>query len=98
SQRDDLVDEVEALVPVRDQENAAVTRRVERLVDDCPRSLRIEVGGRLVEHEDTGVGEQRPRERQPLPLTARELAAVLADEGVEALRQRRDPLVEARST
>ena len=35
--------------------------------------LRIQVRERLVEEEDVGLADERPRERDPLPLAAREL-------------------------
>ena len=55
------------------------------------RGRRVEVRGRLVEHEHRRVGEQRAREHEPLALAAGELAALLADERVEAVGQRARP-------
>ena len=45
--------------------------------------MRVDGARRLDEHEDLGVGEQRPREHEPLPLAARERAAALVDDLVE---------------
>ena len=47
------------------------------------------LGGRLVEDQDRRVLEDRPGDRQPLPLAARERRAALADDRVVALRQAR---------
>ena len=52
----------------------------------------VEMRGRLVQHQHRRVGEQRARERDPLPLPARELATLLADERVEAVRERAHPV------
>ena len=57
--------------------------------------VRIEVGRGLVEHQHGRIGQERAREREPLPLTARELRPLLADQGVEPVRERGDPLVRA---
>ena len=45
--------------------------------------------GRVVEQQDLGIGEQRARQRDPLPLAAREREALLADDGVVAVGSRR---------
>ena len=50
----------------------------------------------LVEEEDFGIVVQGARHRQPLPLAAGHAAAALADDGVDALRKRRDEVVELR--
>ena len=65
------------------------TSRVERLLHE-PLGLRVERRGRLVEHEDRRVAQDRARDREPLLLAAREAVAALADDRVVALRQRRD--------
>ena len=56
--------------------------------------LRVERGRRLVENEDRGVAQDRPRDRDPLLLPAREPVAALADDGLVAVRQRRDQIVD----
>ena len=53
---------VEALGAVRDEQHGAVAGRGEDVVQEPRRGGRVEVGGRLVEHEHGGVGEQRPGE------------------------------------
>ena len=59
---------------------------VEQVGGDGVGRLRVEVLGRLVEHEDREVGQQCPGHGQPLALAARELRAALAHLGVEARR------------
>ena len=54
------------------------------------------MGGGLVEHEHPPVGEQRPRDPEALPLAAGHRAAMLADQGVEAVRECGDPVAELR--
>ena len=83
---DDLVDEVEALGPVRDQEHRSVVRRRKDVAHELLGRLGVEVGGRLVEHEHRRIGEERPGDRQPLTLAAREPRALLADDACRARR------------
>ena len=61
----------------------------EHLVD------RVHVARHLVEHEDGGVLQERPRDGQPLLLAAREAHAVLPDGRRIALRERHHELVDA---
>ena len=49
--------------------------------------VQVDVRGRLVEHEDPRVGDQRARERDQLALAGGELGAALADFGVVAVRE-----------
>ncbi len=79
--------------PVRqDQGRAPGHQAVERALDDGF-VLGIDRRQRLVENEDRRVAQQRPRDRQPLPLSAREPQAALADQSGIALRQRGDEVV-----
>ena len=64
--------------------------------DEGLRRLRIEVRGRLVEHEHRRLGEERAREHDPLALAARKLPSLLADERVEAVREALHPVEDAR--
>jgi hypothetical protein len=48
---------------------------------------RVEVAGRLVEDQDLRRGQDGARNGEPLLLSARQLDAALADEGVVAVRQ-----------
>ena len=47
----------------------------------------VERRQRVVEHEHRGLRRDRPGEREPLPLSAREAEALLADRGVEPVGQ-----------
>ena len=58
-----------------------------QLAGDAGLGVGVDGARRLDEHEDLGVREQRPGEHEPLPLPARERAAPLVDDLVEALRQ-----------
>ena len=63
-------------------------RNVAELAGDANLGMGVDGARRLDEHEDLGVREQRPREHEPLPLAARERAAALVDDLVQACRQR----------
>ena len=56
----------------------------------------VEVGGRLVQHEDRGVAHDRAGDREAPPLAAAEAQAVLADAGPIAVGQRVDEVRELR--
>ena len=72
--------------PVRDQDGDRVAgrRHVADRVDDPFLGERVERRGRLVEHEQVRMAQQRARDRQPLLLAARDLHAAFADHRVEA--------------
>src|SRR6266516_3438766 len=72
----------------------SASRTVERLLDE-PFGLRVERARRLVEDEDRRVAQDRARNRDPLFLAAGEPIAALADDGVVALGQSRDHVVDA---
>ena len=67
---------------------AALHQRLQRGLH-LPLGFGVERRGRLVEDQDRRVLEQRARDRQALALAAGQAHAVLADQGVEALRHRR---------
>ena len=56
-------------------------------------ALAVERGGRFVEDQDARVREDRPRDRDALPLAAGELDSPLADYCVVAVRERLDEVV-----
>ena len=76
----------------RIKRRAPLRQPVERLLDHRL-VLGIDRGQRLVEDQDRRVAQQRPRDRQALPLAARQLDAALADDRLVALRQLPDELV-----
>ena len=49
--------------------------------------VRIQGAGRLVEDQDRGLGDQCPGDRDPLPLPAGQVVAVLVDRGLISLGQ-----------
>ena len=57
---------------------------------------RVEMLAWFVEDEDREVGEQGTSNRDPLTLATRQRRAVLPDGSVEAERERRDPVTQAR--
>ncbi len=62
---------------------------------DLRLAAQIEVRSGLVEHEHARAGEERARQREQLAFARREGRAALVDEGVEALGETIDQLVEA---
>ena len=74
---------------------SVVRSRADVLERALDRGLGLVVDGRggLVEHQDRRVAQDRPGDRQPLALPARELLAPLADDRVVALGERRDEVV-----
>ena len=62
---------------------------------DARLGVQVDVGGRLVEHEDARVGDQRAGEGDQLALAGRQLRAALADLGVVAVGQLGDELLGA---
>src|SRR5688572_8813276 len=65
--------------PVRDRDHGLALHEIEQLLLDRELYFAIERRGRLVEHEDRRILEDYARERDALPLPARELDAALAD-------------------
>src|SRR5206468_9574299 len=95
---DDLVGVAHGREAVRDRDRrASFGEPVERVLHEALR-LRVERARRLVEHEYRWVAQHRSRDCDALLLSAREAVAALADDGVVAVRQRRDYVVDARSS
>ena len=75
---------------VRDHQHGPLGHEpVDRLLHQ-PLRLGVQRAGGLVEDQDGRVAEQRPGDRDPLPLAAREPGPALAEQRVVALRQLRD--------
>ena len=75
----------------RQQHRVPVVLHLRDLAVQLAPRLRIEPGGRLVEEDELGLVDERQRQRQPLPLSARqrvERRVGFLDKG-EALEQRR---------
>ena len=92
---DDQVGVADRRQPVRDHERGAVgEQRAERALDP-PLRADVDRRGRLVEDQDAGIGEQRPRERDQLPLAEREPRPALLEVRLVAVLEREDELVRA---
>ena len=93
SQERDLVAPLEHQRARRhDDRGAAGPCGLQRLGD--PRlGVRVDRAGRLVQHEDGGVGDQGAGEDEPLALAAGQRPATLLDLGVQAVRQRVEDVV-----
>ena len=77
---------------VRDHQGGAVAHQaLQRLLDQLLR-FGVERAGRLVQHQDRRVLEDRARDRDALALAAGKRVAGLPDLRVDALRQARDEL------
>ena len=59
----------------------------ERLLDQHF-GIAVDIGRGLVEHQDLGIGHQRPREAEQLALAERKVAAALSEHGCHSHRQR----------
>ena len=62
-----------------DDDRGAARKQPAQTLLDPPLGVQVDVGGRLVEHEDARVGDQRARERDQLALAGGQLRAALAD-------------------
>ena len=91
---DDLVGVAHRGEAVRDRDHRPALR--EPLERGLHRALglRVERRGGLVEDEDRGIAQDRPRDRDALLLAAREPVAALADDGLVALGERGDQVVD----
>src|SRR5207248_11464419 len=76
---EDLVRAADGREAVRDHERRAATPQRTQPVLDGRLALRVEARGGLVEDQDPRIGEDRPRDRDPLALAARQLDASLPD-------------------
>ena len=90
-EHDDLVHLLQAVKLMGDEQGGPAPGRGKQVRRQRPPRPRVEVCGRLVEDQQLRSGEQRPRQRDPLPLTAGDGRAVRADGCVPAPRQPLDP-------
>src|SRR5690606_10878270 len=85
--------------PMRDEQHRPPPEQVPNTLEQRVFGLGVERGGRLVEHDEGGVPEERPRQRHALPLSERQLASarvLLGQDRVVPFRQRRDERVGSR--
>ena len=89
----DAVEAAHGRQPMRDHDRgASLHQPLHRLLDQRLR-LRVQARRRLVQDQHARIRQERPRQRHPLPLAARQLDAALADQRAVALRQARDELM-----
>jgi hypothetical protein len=69
---EDLVDPVQAGEPVGDQQRGLSGGRVEQVVEQCALGGWIEIGGRLIQHEQRPVGQEGAGERDALARPGRQ--------------------------
>ncbi len=79
---DDGVSAANGREAVRDDERGAVHHQVGQRFLHQQLGLGIEGRGGFVQHQNRRVLQQRPRDRNPLTLTARQALAALADRGL----------------
>src|SRR5216684_8488460 len=93
---EDLVDGVEANVAVRnDHHGPAVFFQLFEAVGERDIAIHVEIGAWLVEHDEARTAVKRPRERDPLAVSAGKVHAAFADLRLVAARQCKDDLVHA---
>ena len=80
--------------PMGDDDDGPVAGELDEGVGDDVLGERVEVGGRLVEQHPGPVAEHDPGEGEAGPLTGGQGRAVLAERGVETLRELADALLE----
>ena len=89
----DPVGQVEGGLAVRDEQRGPAGHHPVQGGVDLRLDPGVDRGGRVVEQQQPGVGDQRPGEGDPLPLAAGERESLLADDAVVALGQLADELV-----
>src|SRR6266852_5998591 len=81
---------------VRDQENGAPCTHLAQVPLNDALGFVVEGARGLIEDQNAGIDDERPRNGNPLPLATRQRAAVLADHGVVAFGKSRDEVVRSR--
>src|SRR5436305_2190944 len=77
---------------VRDDDEGAALRDAQQVGVDDRLAVRIERARRLVEDQDARIADQRPGDRETLPLPARPVCRALRAKGLIAARQARAEL------
>lgn len=86
-QHDDLIGRFDSAHPVGDHQNGLAGKQAGKRALHFGFVFHIQAGGGLVQQDDRGVFQERPGDRDPLPLAAGELGAVFADGRVVACGQ-----------
>src|ERR1051326_322427 len=92
----EMIDRRERARPVRDYDNdAASAAHPENRLGERFLAGGVQIGARLIEHDQEWIAVERPRPRHALALAGRKRGALLADRGVVTVRQIEDELVHA---
>src|SRR4029453_14113205 len=78
------LEDLRDLVTHHDRGEAELAVQLHDQVMDGVDQDRVQAGGRLVEEDDLGLGDQRPRDRHPLAHPARDLRRILGPHACEA--------------
>ena len=84
---EDFVRAADRRKPVRDDQRGAPRQELVERRFDQPFGMTIERAGRFVQDQDAWIAQHGARDRDALPLAAREPHAAIADRRVVALRQ-----------
>src|SRR2546430_301094 len=83
----DLIGTGNSRETVRDDDDGLVLFQIFDGLLNGTLSLRVEIARRLVENENLRIPDQRPRDCQALTLTAAQVCAAFADQGLVAVGQ-----------
>ena len=78
--------------PVGDDEARSSAHQMAEALLNQPLAFRVEIAGGLVENQQLGVGQDRPGDRQSLPLAAAEPHAAFANHGLHTVGHAVDEL------
>ena len=92
----DLIRAADGRQPVRDHERRAALHQVPQAFLNQRLGFGIQARGRLVQNQNARIGQNRARNRNPLPLPAGEFHAALADDGVVLFLEMLGELIHAR--
>jgi len=92
----DLVGRPDGGQPVRDDQGGTSGQRCTQRALHGGLGLGVQVRGGLVKDHDRWPFQQQPRQRDPLLLAARKPVSTVADDGVEAVGQYRDQVLDLR--
>ena len=81
---------------MRDQEDGAPRTHLAHVLLNNALGFVVERARGLIQDQNAGIDDERPRDGNPLPLAARQRAAVLADHSVVAFGKSRDEVVSSR--
>ena len=90
---DDAIRHAQGGEPVRDDKHGPRARYLRHILLDDVFALVVERARRFVENEDARVGDQSAGDGDPLPLSSRQAAAALADDGIITLGELENELV-----